>query len=62
MPESTFTQFAAARGVTPHGPYTDILDTLEEWYAALRPHASEEQVEAWADEHAMRWAAERIDA
>ncbi len=52
----TWTQYAAAHGVTPLDPYIEIIDALIDFYSETRPHASMEQVEEWADNHAARWA------
>lgn len=52
----TWTQYAAAHEVTPLDPYIDIIDAMIDFYSETRPHASLEQVEEWADNHAARWA------
>lgn len=52
----TFTDYAAANEITPTSPYADIIDALIDYYSEKRPHATLEQVEAWADKHAERYA------
>lgn len=52
----TWSEYAAKEGVTPLCPYVDIIDHLIEFYSMKRPHASLEELEAWADAHAERYA------
>jgi hypothetical protein len=52
----SFTDYAAAEGVTPTSPYIAIINALVAYYEEKRPNASMEQVEEWADSHAARWA------
>jgi hypothetical protein len=53
---TSFETFARANGITRTAAYADIIDGLIEYYSTLRPHASMEQVEEWADKHADSWA------
>lgn len=53
---ANFTDYAADQGVTPTSAYADIVDCAADYYSERRPHASDEQVEAWADSHAAKWA------
>jgi hypothetical protein len=52
----TWTDYARENHVTPESPYSEIIDHLIEFYSETRPHASLEQVEEWADEHAALYA------
>jgi len=61
MSYPTFTEYAASMGVTPHSPYADIMDALQDWYESRRPWASLEDIEEWVSRHASRWAGPLLD-
>lgn len=52
----TWTQYAAAHGVTPLDPYIEIIDAMIDFYFETRLDATLEKAEEWADAHAARWA------